>query len=138
MGTIDNLHFSVKFDIFPINDRVLRKQSQKRDEINMPERVNKRPTTAKEALKLVKMGEAGCCSIEHTDPFTDATVDYATIYGRRKFIFFGRRTIKKYVILSEYRPYTGTAVVSGTLRGGLTDKPVYEEDVGLAWPRPRT
>ena len=95
-------------------------------------------TTAKEALKLVKMGEAGYCSIEHTDPFTDATVDYATIYGRRKFIFLGRRTIKKYVILSEYRPYTGTAVVSGTLRGGLTDKPVYEEDVGLAWPRPRT
>ena len=104
----------------------------------MSNETGREPTTAKEALKLVKMGEAGYCSIEHTDPFTDATVDYATIYGRRKFIFFGRRTIEEYVILSEYRPGTGTAVVSGTLRGGLTDKPVYEEDVGLAWPRPRT
>jgi len=72
LGTIDNLHFSVKFDIFPINDRVLRKQSQKRDEINMPERVNKRPTTAKEALVLVQKGKAEYISTEHADPFITA------------------------------------------------------------------
>ena len=73
MGTIDNLHFSVKFDIFPINYRALRKQSQKRGEINMPERSKREPTTAKEALVLVQKGKAEYRSMEHADPYTDAT-----------------------------------------------------------------
>ena len=59
------------------------------------------------------------------------------IYSRRRFILFGPRTIKEYVDLGEYRPYTGTAVVPGTLRGKLTDEPPVYENASLAGSRPR-
>ena len=130
MGTIDNLHFSVKFDIFPINDRVLRKQSQKRDEINMPERVNKRPTTAKEALVLVQKGKAEYISTEHADPFIDATSNSVFIpkTGLRAKLL--RDGTGENVDLGEFRPRTGTVVVPGSLRERQADTLIEYEKIG--------
>jgi len=39
----------------------------------MPERSKREPTTAKEALELVQKGKAEYRSMEHADPYTDAT-----------------------------------------------------------------
>ena len=72
-------------------------------------------TTAKEALGLVSEGKTYYRTVEHADPFTDATANYVYI-----------PETDEYVGLGEVRS-SGTVVVSGTLRGRATDlPPVYE------------
>ena len=47
----------------------------------MPERSKREPTTAKEALELVQKGKAEYRSMEHADPYTDATSNSVIIQG---------------------------------------------------------